>query len=708
DVFSPAITTGINRHNYTFSTFEGSYTVSLSNHPRFFDQKVDVVVTPATPSVAPVLQLQGRDGILSGTVKETAAGGGTGPAIAGATVQIISQVVNPGVSLPALSTGPDGKWATATTVPSDLYTIQISKFGYSSLTLTDVFVAGDTSVADALLVKAPRGQVYGLARRGAAGPARTGVKIEFWTPAGSPFGQFKVAETTSAATTTPGADSQPANYVIGDVVQTADNLPAGTYQVRVTGDPRFAPFSGLVTVQGGAATRFDLNLTPLGGVLTGLVKEDVVIGAGQVAGPPIANATVKITLGASTIATVTTDSNGQYQTPSALPPADYTVTATAFGYQTNSVNVFVEGPTAPPATPDVLLERQPPATINGIISRKNTSPAEYVDGVALELLDVNNGNAVVATATSTASTSGINYTISSVPAGNYAIRATKPGWNVFTTTSFVVVPNTIYRKDLQIEPQHTFGQGLLLISLPQDFPGQDAAGILGSSSSDFKSAYWRTASQDYAYYHLGDQEAKEFRLGKAMFVRFDRARPFVKAGAPAPNVPFSIPVQPGWNMIGSVRTQRVEWLRVNVATPDGQVRTMQQAMNDRIVGNGLFTYIDRYSTSNFMDPFVGYFMKANESCTLIVPPLGGGASASATAAERAKVARTPVPSLAKVAAEIEAAGLGPVAAGRRAAATQPEWAANATRLGYGAASWSLGAKSINNPFEFWAWKPGLG
>jgi hypothetical protein len=261
--------------------------------------------------------------------------------------------------------------------------------------------------------------------------------------------------------------------------------------------------------------------------------------------------------------------------------------------------------------------------------------------------------------------------------------------------------------NLQLDPQYTFGQGLLLVSLPDDFPGQDAAGVLGISPSTFRSAYWNPSQGSYSYYHLNQPEAKEFRLGKSMFVRFNSPTAFVRAGAPAPNVPFSIPVQAGWNMIGSVRRQRIEWLRVKVATSDGQVRTMQQAMDSGVVGNGLFNFVDQYFRSDNMDPFVGYFMKANQDCTLIVPV--NNASASVTPAERKRVARIPAPSLAQVAAEIEAAGLAPAASAGAQYGSVPAWAALAAPASRPLTLVRpIGPQSTNNQFELWPWRPGLG
>lgn len=698
DVFSPQLTTP-QVHNYRFDTYEGSYTVALRNHPRFQDASVDVTVTAAKPSSAPVLQLVGKSGFMSGQVNETS-GAGAGAPIAGATVQIIAQTgPTAGQTADTVTTGSDGRWRSLKSLASELYTLQITKFGYSSKTLIDVFLAGDTDTGQVLLIKAPRGQIYGLTRRAVDGVARPNVTVQFWTLPTSPYGQFKVAETVSTSATTNGPDGLPVNYTIGSIQTSADMLPEGDYQVRVTGDTRFAAYTGQVTVVGGQAKRFNVDLTPLGGVLTGLVKEDILTGTGTVAGPPIANATVSIMLGNATVARLTTDVNGQYQTAGALAPANYTVVATAFGFQTNSTQVYVEGPTSPPATPDVLLERLPPATVYGAITRKGVTPSEFIPDVTVELVSTTDGS-VVSSGFSNSS-SPTNYTLTDVPAGTYILRATKSGWRAAQSTTFTVSPDTLVRKDLQLEPQYTFGQGLLMISLPYDFPGQDAASVLGMSPASFKSAYWNTTSEQYSYYPQA--EAREFRLGKAMFVRFDRATAFTKGGALAPNAPLSIPVHAGWNMIGSGRVQSIQWLNVQVATSDGNVRTMQEAMNDGIVANGLYSFVDRYFTANTLAPYLGYFMKAYQECTLIVPVTNSGATSST--GTRVKVASRPALTAEQAGAEIAAAGLGPKPAPARARSVSK--VERASRF-YPAAARSTFSKTNNNPFELWPWRPGLG
>jgi len=285
-----------------------------------------------------------------------------------------------------------------------------------------------------------------------------------------------------------------------------------------------------------------------------------------------------------------------------------------------------------------------------------------------------------------------------VPPGTYVIRASKAGWRSAQRTITVTEGSNPSNINFVLQPEHVFGRGLLLVSLPYDFPGEDAAGLFNQPQSTFKSAYWLTEQARYAIYP--EAPAREFRLGKGMFVRFNTPAAFARAGSEAPNQPFRLAVKSGWNMIGAVRKVRIEWLRVKVQPASGGELTMQEAMDRGIVQNGLFGYIDGYFRSDFLDPFNGYFMRAFQDCTLIIPV--DNSSTSVTDETRRKVARMPVPSVEEVAAGVAAAGLAP---GRRAAATPAAPSAGVPSFRMVLSSlFGDPVRAIKN----WYWRPGLG
>ncbi|HEU4753863.1 MAG TPA: hypothetical protein VFU47_12215, partial [Armatimonadota bacterium] len=264
--------------------------------------------------------------------------------------------------------------------------------------------------------------------------------------------------------------------------------------------------------------------------------------------------------------------------------------------------------------------------------------------------------------TTSSTTSGpaaqpFNLEFTGLQAGSYVLEVNKTGWG--RATAPVSVNNDqISYKVFSLNPEHVFGRGVALVSIPYT-NSTDVATMFGQSPNGFQSAYWLTASSSYALYPA--PEASSFALGKGLFVKFANPTAFTAGGTEAPPTDFAITLKPGWNMIGSVRRIPIEWLRVRVDTGAG-VLTMQQAMNQGIILNGLFAYIDGYFRSDFMQPFAGYFVKnkSGKNVTLLVPV--DNTVGVLTPADRRKYAVLPQPSLAAVAAELSAAGLAPTPA----------------------------------------------
>jgi len=639
DVFAPP-NPGPPQHNYIINGAQGGdFLIAIRNHPRYKDTQVAVTVGSGV-TVAPNLQVEGKDGKFFGVVRENNAGV-AGPPIAGATVTIRNSVS--GATVTTATTAADGTWDTGTTpLTSDVYDIVVGKFGFTSKVLSGVLLAGDTDVGTVLLDRAARGLAHGLVRRTLDGAALTGVKVDF-VPVADPTSGGASAITVGTFT---GPDGNPSNYSLGSTDTNQANLPAGDYDVKVT-DSRFQTFTRRVTILGGQNNRVDIDLVARPGVLRGLVLDETDL-------TPISGATVTVTQGSAIRATAITGINGAYQT-GVLQPGTYTVTAALSPqYQATSITVFVQGDTN---APDILLTRVPPSVVAGSV--RSAVDNAFIGDVTIDLITTDGTNRIIATTTSTstalASPPDANFRLDGVPPGSYTVRATKPGWVTVFRTITVNPSVNILNLRLVLDPDHIFGSGLKLISLPGDFPGQDAATILGKNPATFKSAYWLTTANTYAIYP--NPPADEFRLGKGMFVRFNEPTAFAKVGLPAPNAPFALQVQAGWNLIGSVRRIRIEWLRVKVVTGAGDTFTMQEAMDRGIVQNGLFAYEDGYFRSDFMEPFRGYFMRAFQDVTLIIPV--DNAVGSINSSAFSKVARHPAPSAAQVAAELAAVGMGP-------------------------------------------------
>jgi hypothetical protein len=521
-----------------------------------------------------------------------------------------------------------------------------------------------------LLDPAPRGEVFGLVTRGIGGPPRD-VMVRF-TPVSSPA---DFVEVQSALATSPAPDAGLQNYTTSSLPMPT-NLPEGLYNVSVN-DLRFQPFGPVpVNVIGNMSVRRDISLTPLPGRLSGTVRDAVTM-------QPIANATVQILNGAIIVAGLTTNGAGQYQTLSTLPPAQYTVRGSHPNYITGTVGVFVEGDTV---APDLLLQPVPPSHLTGTV-RSKVDNAPIAD-VTVEVLDSQNN--VVATAMTAANGS---YDAFPVPPGTYTVRATKAGWKVASQSATVLPGIDRNNVNFLLDPDHLFGAGLLLISLPDDFPGVDLAALFDQDPMTFRSAYWITEQNRYAIYP--EAPAAEIRLGKGMFVRLFSPTPFTKSGTPAPTAPFYINLKTGWNMIGHVRRQRIEWLRTRVLTATGNL-SLQEAMNLGIVQNGLFAYQDQYFRTDFLDPFRGYWVRVFQDCTLCIPVSNTNFG---QADGRLRLAAVPAPSAYEAGMQIWAAGLGPHPLARGGEAP-PVPRTMLLR--------PLAPHPVQELFEQWPWRRGLG
>lgn len=648
---------------------DGDYIVAFEdlNHPRFVGGpglvEVPVTITSTTPNIAPDLALQGKSGSVTGVVKSTAAGN---PPIEGVSVTLTP---GGGGAPVTVLTDASGQFNSGT-LQSDFYTVTVSKFGYvPPMAPIQVYVAGDRNVGDILMTPAPRGEVYGLVTLSTNGALRD-VIVRF-TPQGAPEVHFD-ARSDLSAEAAPDGGTQNYTTALNTTDQTnapAVNLPQATYTISILGldgqpDPRFAGFnvSGgtTVVVSGNDQQRKDISLLPASGTITGTVRDANTNVA-------VSGAIVRVHQGdinGPVVSSVTTGAQGQFTT-GVLPGGAYTLEITHPNYNTGSFAQIVEGNITAQPNP-LLLTPKPPSTITGTVRSKVDNT--LIGGATVQLLRSDGipvSPAVTDTTTDTLQGSPArNYRLAPVaPPGNYIVRVTKSGWKSAQTAVTVLPGADLNGINFQLDPEFLFGAGLQLIALPDNYGGVDAAALLNlnlNSTPPERTAYWVTDQNRYAIYP--EEPARFFTPGKGMFVRLSSPRAFFQSGTPVPNAPFSLPLKTGWNLIGSPFRVRIDWLRVKVQTAGGTL-SMQQAMSQGIIQNGLFGYADGYFRSDFLDPFRGYFARAFQDCTLIIPP--DNAFVATVPAERFKVAALPAPTPAQVAAELGVPGRGKAPAVRK-------------------------------------------
>lgn len=367
----------------------------------------------------------------------------------------------------------------------------------------------------------------------------------------------------------------------------------------------------------------DFRLKPAPGNVTGTVtRADT--------GEPIANALVTVKSGADTVATATTDQNGQY-TITGVDGGTYQATASAAGFSPQTKTIVVQS--GQTITEHFQLEPVPPGSISGLVIRQGDQQPE--EGVEVEVVS---SNKTYRTTTGPAQTEDgytFNWRITGVDAGDYTVRVRKSGFTPVPDSRTVTVETAKETTGVNftLKPLHTFAAGLSLISVPFDYPTQDPADVLNVPIADrpnFKLFAWSLGR----YVTYPNVPADRVRLGRAFFLNTPKPLVITQEGASADaSVPFEIPLAPGWNLIGVPYNFSLRWLDMKVR--DGaSVISVQEAIANQAIRNGLWTYISgQYVLATELQPWMGYWVRANRAVTLLVDPAGRSRSALTRSAE---------------------------------------------------------------------------
>ena len=371
---------------------------------------------------------------------------------------------------------------------------------------------------------------------------------------------------------------------------------------------------------------FNFQLKPIPGTVTGRVID----GANN-AGIP--GAVVTATLG-NVSATATTDANGNY-TLSNLDPGVWGLVAVAPGYGQNNpaVNVTVIS-NQNVVAPDIVLNRIPPGSISGLITRSTDSNA--LAGVQVVVKDP--AGSIQATTTTGPLQIGpggyrFNYKFDNVPAGvTYTVIPTLAGYTAVPLSKQAPVTSNLETKDInfQMDPLHTFPGSLSMVSAPYDYAGTDVADLLSIPQQDrdgvtFRFATWELGG--YVFYPANP--AREFRLGRGYFLGYKNNIPLATVGTAAnPNLPFTLPLNPGWNMIGDPFLINLDWTKIKVVY-NNQTYAHDQAIAAGLIGPALYSYLSGGYVLDFqLVPWKGYWVRAFKSVQLVIDPTTDGRAAA--------------------------------------------------------------------------------
>ncbi len=188
------------------------------------------------------------------------------------------------------------------------------------------------------------------------------------------------------------------------------------------------------------------------------------------------------------------------------------------------------------------------------------------------------------------------------PQGQINTRTVNVGWD-----SYVM----FIQGGGQAQVQHTFSAGLMMMSLPVQPTSPSAADLLGVPPEDLLLAHWDPAAPPNGTYHVWP-DIEPFVPGRGFWLRLLEDAPVSLDGVlPPEDRDYPIPVELGWNMIGSPRRQSVDLadLQVQVGTKDAV--SLNEAFNLGYLQAGVFGYnqTNGYELVDTLEPFAGYWLR---------------------------------------------------------------------------------------------------
>ncbi|MEI2325688.1 carboxypeptidase regulatory-like domain-containing protein [Priestia megaterium] len=356
--------------NYSFTQLAaGTYNLNFAASS-FITATRTTTLTDGQTQVLNVI-LQPQPGNVTGTVLSQ-----DGTPVNGATIRLIDQF---NTVITTVTTNAQGQYTISNVTPGQ-YSLTVSASNFQSQSRGVTINAGQTTVSNFTLIPSP-GTVTGTIT-GSAGTPIEGAVIEVLDS-----GSNVIASTTSNAQ---------GQYTI-------NQLAPGTFRLRATAQNFQTSLLGF-SIQAGQTTTQNIVLQPSPGILTGTLTD-------AQTGPPLIGGSVNVVNQAGvTIATATTNAQGQY-TIANLAPGNYTVTFGQQGYASQTVGTVIRANTT--TTLSTALNQNVGVIAGTVTNNQGTPLIGTVINVFL------NNNLVASVNTNETGT----YTIPNLAPGNYTVNA---------------------------------------------------------------------------------------------------------------------------------------------------------------------------------------------------------------------------------------------------------------------------------------------
>ena len=246
---------------------------------------------------------------------------------------------------------------------------------------------------------------------------------------------------------------------------------------------------------------------------------------------------------------------------------------------------------------------------------------------------------------STSTSSSGSFELSGLAAGTYTVQISGDGMAPQSRGNLAVDGVSSVTCDFTAVAQPQFASGLQMMTVPLGYANSDPAAVTGITSG-LKLAWWSPQMLRYLVYGA-DAGFPGFAPGRGFWLQ-------TGGGAPSPTLAatgtlavqtqdVSVPLAPGWNLVGSPFVTSVTWANCRVRR-NGQVVDLATAGQsgwirpylwgyDPAAGQYTLVHATYPDAQRMLEPWQGYWIRALVACDLLVSPATTVAAAPTRAAE---------------------------------------------------------------------------